>query len=158
MNDADLLRVTLFCYGNPAREDDGIGPALAERPEITAIDGLRIECNYQLFVEDAITLSESDLVVFADASISGREPFSFRPVPAKPARRYDTHDIDPPALIALCEELYGRRPDAYALAIRGYSFQMFQTSLSERAAANLAKAADFLVSFLRERVGAYGAA
>lgn len=158
MNGPGRPRVLLLCYGNPARQDDGIGPALAERPEILSIDGLRIECNYQLFVEDAIDLSESDLVVFADASMRGREPFSFRPVPSKARAQFETHDIDPAELVALCEELYGYRPDAYALAIRGYSFEMFRTSLSERAAANLAQAATFLASYLRERVGATGAA
>ncbi len=46
-------RVLVIGFGNPAREDDGIGPAVADRLEESGIDGVVVDADYQLTVENA---------------------------------------------------------------------------------------------------------
>jgi hydrogenase maturation protease len=138
-----------LCYGNPAREDDGLGPELARRLEELSLDHVNVESNYQLLVEDAAIIAESQLVIFVDASLSGEEPFSFSQVAERTDGGYMSHSIDPGPLLALTRETFGRCPPAYALAIRGYSFEMFKEGLTDRASSNLARALSYLTAFLR---------
>lgn len=139
---------TILCYGNPAREDDGLGPELALRLEKLSLDHVNVESNYQLMVEDAAIIADSKLVVFVDASLSGEEPFSFTQVAERPDAGYMSHSIDPGPLLALTRATFGRCPPAYALAIRGYSFEMFTEGLTGRASSNLSAAQSFLAAFL----------
>ena len=69
--------------GNPAREDDGIGPAIIEAVDEKRLKDITVEANYQLTVEDAATVAEHDYVVFVDASVKDSEPFSFERVEPK---------------------------------------------------------------------------
>ena len=139
----------ILCFGNPAREDDGIGPAIAERLEELSLAGVRVESNYQLCVEDALAAAESGLVVFVDAAESGPEPYSLERVQPREGADYTTHSLGPDQLLGLARLDFGRSPEAYLLAVRGYSFGWFVEGLTERAEANLEAALDFLVDFLR---------
>ena len=53
-------RVIVYGYGNPARGDDGLGPAMAAALEDLDIPGITIESNYQLVIEDTVALSEHE--------------------------------------------------------------------------------------------------
>jgi hydrogenase maturation protease len=141
--------VLLIGYGNPGRLDDGLGPALAEAVERMGLDGVTVEANYQLAVEDAAAIAEHDAVVFADAAVAGPEPFSWAPVAPRGEVGFSSHSIEPPALMALAERLFGATARAYALGIRGYEFNEFGERLSESASANLAAALSFLEPLLR---------
>ena len=55
--------------------------------------------------------------------------------------------------MGLAEDLFDARREAYMLAIRGYSFEMFVEEMSPRARANMEKAIDFLISVLRGEPG-----
>ena len=46
-------RILLIGYGNPARVDDGLGPALAKAIEQLGLADITVETGYQLQVEDA---------------------------------------------------------------------------------------------------------
>jgi hydrogenase maturation protease len=146
-------RVLAICYGNPSRLDDGLGPALAELLEQRAVPGVSVEAAYQLTVEDAATIAEYDAVLFADASVSGPEPFSFsRVTPGAQAELgFTSHSLEPPALMALARDLFGSNSDGYVLGIRGYEFDDFGESLSGQAERNLAAAAQFIVIVLENR-------
>jgi hypothetical protein len=50
-------------------------------------------------------------------------------------------------VLALCRELYGRTPQAWILAIRGYDWDVGE-GLSEGAERNLAAALDLLSDFI----------
>ena len=139
----------VLCYGNPAREDDGIGPELAERLEGLALAGVRVESNYQLMVEDAATIAQAAQVIFVDASVDGKEPFSFSATGERSDMGYMAHTIDPERLLGLTRETFGRCPPAYSLAVRGYSFAMFKEGLPHRASENLTEALNYLIAFLR---------
>lgn len=146
-------RVLLIGYGNPARGDDGLGPAIAAAAEAWAVPGVTVESAYQLAVEDAAAVTEHGVVIFADAAVSGPEPFSFEPVAGDPQANFGSHSVEPGAVMALARDLFGAETRAYVLAVRGYRFDLFSEVLSDGAARNLAAALDFLEPILRERDG-----
>lgn len=138
-------KVLLIGYGNPGRLDDGLGPALAERFETKELIGVTVDADYQLLVEDAAAVAEHDVVIFADAAVTGREPFSFRRIePAEGGVGFSSHSLEPPAVVALARDMFGSKARAFALGIRGYAFNEFGERLSERARDNLEAAAAFL--------------
>ncbi|MCB1753020.1 MAG: hydrogenase maturation protease [Gammaproteobacteria bacterium] len=139
-------------YGNPARGDDGLGPALIERLATLALEDLETRVDYQLCVEDALDIGDFDQVIFVDASIDVAPPYLHYPLPATviPAT-LDTHGISPEALIHLARTLFGAETKASILAIRGYDFEPFSESLSAEAARNLDAAFNYLAEKLRER-------
>ncbi|HUW42285.1 MAG TPA: hydrogenase maturation protease [Rectinemataceae bacterium] len=148
----------VLCFGNPAREDDGLGPAVADYLEKLELEAVAVESDYQLRVEDALAVAESALVVFVDAAAAGEEPFAFSRLEPRPGLDYTTHSLGPAQLLGLAEEVFGRSPESYLLAIRGYSFDLFEEGLTERAQVNLEAASGFLADFLRRaaKAGAEG--
>ena len=146
-----ITKVLLIGYGNPGRQDDGLGPALAAAVERLAIPGVTVDADYQLTVEDASAVADHDVVVFADADAAGPEPFSFRRVEPGSTLSFSSHRVDPSAVLALAHELFGARTGGYLLGIRGYAFDAFEESLSRPARANLASALAFIGPVLRER-------
>ncbi|MGQ9662082.1 MAG: hydrogenase maturation protease [Kiritimatiellia bacterium] len=147
-------KVLVIAYGNPARKDDGLGPALADALEKLKLPNLTLTTNYQLNVEDALTVAEHDVAIFADAAVVGREPYSFsRLEPVKAITPgYTSHTLEPADVLALARMLFGASAVCYTLAIRGYEFDEFGEELSPRAANNLAAALSFLISALRQGV------
>jgi hydrogenase maturation protease len=143
-------RVLVFGIGNPGRRDDGLGPALADALARTELGPKSVtsEFRYQLNVEDALTMKDFDIVVFADAAKSGRTPVTLMKIEPAATIAFSTHALDPASVLALCAELYGRAPDGYALAIRGEEFDIGE-GLSPRAERNLVSALGTLASFFR---------
>ncbi|MFL7814309.1 MAG: Ni/Fe hydrogenase, partial [Anaerolineales bacterium] len=78
------MQVLVYGYGNPGRQDDGLGIALVDKLEEWAsqqgLDGVQFENNYQLNIEDAEAISGKDLVIFADASEEEIVDFCFSEV------------------------------------------------------------------------------
>lgn len=140
--------VLVIGYGNPGRLDDGLGPALAQELEKRGLSHVTVDSDYQLTVEDAAAIAEHDVVVFADASVSGDDPFSFQRIEPEEPMSFSTHSVSPEALLHLAERCFGKRPRAYVLAIRGYEFNEFGERLSEDAQKNLLSA----LAFVEERL------
>lgn len=146
-----LMRTILVIgFGNPGRCDDGLGPALADWLERRGIPGVTVDSDYQLTVEDAHAVARQEVVVFADASVSGSEPFYFRRTRPHGTPGFSSHSVEPGEVLALAETLFGARPEAYVLGIRGYAFNEFGEGLSERARGNLEAASEFMERVLRE--------
>ena len=143
-------KILLIGYGNPGRLDDGLGPALAARLEESDIPGLETDADYQLTVEDAHAAAAHDVVIFADAAVSGPEPFSFRPVKPGGTSGFSSHDVEPGEVLALAEELFGKKVQGFALGIRGYRFDEFGEGISPRAKENLAAAVAFVRKVARD--------
>jgi hydrogenase maturation protease len=147
--------VLVLGYGNPARGDDGLGPALAEAIAALRLSGVSVDSDYQLTIEDAAAAAEHRYVIFVDADASGPEPFDFRAVqPDRSAASFSSHSVSPEAVLALARELPNAGAEGYVLAIRGYEFGAFQERLSEKAQANLERAVQFLAEALAEGDGA----
>jgi len=143
--------VLVIGYGNPAREDDGIGPAAVEIIGKYGIDGITVDANYQPTVEDAAALAQHDYVVFIDASMTGEEPFTFSRLHPKHQMRFSSHSVEPEEVLWLAQDLFNARTEAYILGVRGYSFSMFTENMTEKASENLKKALDFLVPVLKTK-------
>ena len=137
-------KILVIGYGNPGRLDDGLGPALAEAIASRSIPGVSVDANYQLTIEDAADISEHAAVVFADAAISGPEPFFFEEVEAKSELGFSSHHMEPAAVLGLARDMFGASTRGFALGIRGYEFDEFGERLSAPARANLDEAISFL--------------
>lgn len=141
-------RVLVLGVGNPGREDDGLGPALAERIGALGLPGVDADANYQLNIEDAEAWTRYDVVVVADAARRLRAPFRLSTLSPAAGAPATSHALGPAAVLALCERLYGRRPDVRLLALRGHRWGV-KEGLSAGAARDLEAAAAFLADFLR---------
>lgn len=147
--------ILIYGYGNPGRQDDGLGVRCAEVLECwtkeTRLSGLAFDYNYQLNAEDALTISGHDVVIFVDATQEAVERFAFRRIEPQATIAFSTHAMNPESVLALCSELYGVQPAAWLLIIRGYGWEP-NAALTLAAQANLAAALDFLKAWLKNPV------
>jgi hydrogenase maturation protease len=144
-------KILLIGFGNPARADDGLGPALAETIESKNFSDVTVEADYQLAVEDSAQVARHDIVIFADASANCGEPFSFEPLTAREGGSFSSHSVEPAEVMALAENLFGSKAGGFILAIRGYEFDQFGAALTEKAKANLQKAVVFVEKLLKNK-------
>jgi len=155
-----MNKILLYGFGNPARGDDGLGPALAAAIEQLGIPNITVDANYQLTVEDAAEIAGYDAVVFADAATQGATPFWFSRVDDASIKRvgnsigsigWTSHSVSPAQVVALARDLFASKVAAYALGIRGYEFGDLDEALSPRAIDNLTVAVTFARKALVER-------
>lgn len=142
-------KVLVIGYGNPARSDDGLGPALAARLETMGLAGVTVDADYQLTVEDAALVAEHDEVIFVDAALLGPEPYEFRAIEPSEAGEVSSHRMRPEVVLGLAQRLLGAAAQGYVLAIRGYEFEPFREALSPTAQGNLESALEFIVGRLQ---------
>src|SRR4030042_5241803 len=116
---ANNKKILLLGFGNPARADDGLGPAVADSIETKNLPDVVVEADYQLTVEDSAQITEYDIVIFADASANGLEPFSFEPLNARQEGSFSSHSVEPAQVMALAEKLFGSKQKAFMLGVRG---------------------------------------
>ena len=145
-----MSKVLLIGYGNPGRLDDGLGPALADAIEELNLPNVTVDSDYQLTVEDAASVSEHDVVIFADAAVKGEEPFFFKEIQPNSDVSFSTHSIEPEAVLFLAHDLFKANTKAYALGMRGYEFDDFGEKLSDKAQNNLLEAIEFIKTRLLE--------
>lgn len=150
--------------GNTLRSDDGAGALLARHaarwcrsrtagdlrpdPAGMAPAALVVRWLQQLTPELAADLSRSDAVLFLDAwhAPRGARPSLMRLAPSAPALQ--SHRLEPAALLALSEGLYGRAPRAWLLRIPAGCFG-HGTALSAALRARLPEAQALLEQWLR---------
>ena len=145
-------RILIYAYGNPGRQDDGLGNRLVDllEPWLSEndIDHVELDSNFQLNIEDAENIKDKDVVVFIDASIEDIDQYHFGIVePSEGRSEFTMHAASPAYILALCIKLYNKHPETYLLQIKGYEWE-FQEGLSSKAARNLESAA----SFLKEKI------
>jgi len=145
-------RILLYGYGNPGRQDDGLGNEFIERIgkwiEEAGIEGIELDSNYQLNIEDADAISDKDIVVFIDASVEDIDDILFTEVsPSQSKVEFTMHAVSPAFVLDLCQKLYNKNPKTYLLHLRGYEWD-FKEGLSTKAIDNLEKG----LNFLKERL------
>ncbi|MBP6978979.1 MAG: hypothetical protein KBB71_11770, partial [Lentimicrobiaceae bacterium] len=68
-----IRKILIYGYGNPGRQDDGLGNAFIEEIAVwireNGIQDVELEADYQLNVEDALTIADKEIVILVDASI-----------------------------------------------------------------------------------------
>ncbi len=148
----DCPQILLIGYGNPGRLDDGLGPALAAKVENASIEGITVDSDYQLSVENAFDLSQCEVVIFADASVKGKEPFFFKKIQSRSPISLSSHSVSPEAVLFFAETMFKAKTRAYVLGIRGYEFNDFEERLSERAKNNLDEAFKFILKMVKSKV------
>lgn len=139
-------RVLVYGIGNPGRQDDALGVRVVEALErVTPPVSATLEANYQLAPEDALLLSQHDVVIFVDATMDpdAATPFAVTSVSPGAIHAFTSHALDMGTLVELCRRLYGHAPRAYAMALPAYQFEV-NADLSPLAAAHLAVACDAL--------------
>jgi hydrogenase maturation protease len=151
------MQVLVYGYGNPGRQDDGLGVALVEQLEKWAHEkglvGIAFDNNYQLNIEDAAAIAERDLVIFADASQEEINDFCLSEVDGEGKLSFTTHAASPGYIVKLCQELFGKAPRVLLLHIKGYEWE-FKEGISDRAYENLEKAYSYLVNLLEHPAAA----
>ena len=142
--------ILVLGYGNPARGDDGLGPALIEQLAALALAGVETRVDYQLCVEYALELGDFKRVIFVDAALDVAPPYRHYTLPESvmPAT-LDTHNIAPEALVYLARTLFGASSEVSMLAIRGYQFEPFSESISAAAKQNLIAALRYLTQTIK---------
>jgi len=104
-------------YGNTLRRDDGVGPRVAQALSAFNLAGVRAIALHQLAPELAEPISQASGVIFVDARVSGPPGLTLEKLePGNGIPALD-HALDPPALLKLAGELFGRTPSAWILAI-----------------------------------------
>jgi hydrogenase maturation protease len=138
----------VYGYGNPGRQDDGLGILLAEKWEIWArkhgIDHIDFEYNYQLNIEDAHTISQYENVIFVDASVEDIEDIKLSKVEPTNKTEFTMHAMYPGFILHLCQNLYDKSPKTYLLSIKAFEFE-FNEEISHGAQRNLNMAFDLAV-------------
>jgi hydrogenase maturation protease len=138
-------KILVLGYGNPGRQDDGLGPAAAGAlcrlgwRNVTTVD------DYQLNIEDALDIAAHDIVWFVDAAKTGFAPFSVQHVRPSATLEFTSHLLRPAALLAIAQGYCKRAPPAFLLGIRGYEFAFAET-LTPGGRANLRAALAMLIA------------
>lgn len=149
---AEVKKILLIGFGNPARADDGLGPAVAENIGMKNLPGVTVDADYQLTIEDSAAVAENDAVIFADASVNCAEPFVFEPIEgAKTGGSFSSHSVEPAEVMGLAENLFKSKAKGYMLAVRGYKFDDFDAPMTKKAEENLGKAIIFLEDLLKTK-------
>lgn len=136
-------RALLIGYGNPGRGDDGLGPAFAQRMADKALPGLSVDIDFQLSADHALTISQHDLVIFADADIACSAPYTFGELTPATPQHLGSHSVTPEAAMVLSKLLFQTAPPAYVLGIAGDQFGKIEEGLSAIARQNLDLAEGF---------------
>ncbi len=139
----------VLAVGNPARADDGLGPALAEALERLALPGVTVQAGYQFDAEDAWLVARHPIVVFVDAAAEGPAPFAFARVEPAADTSFTTHGLTPGIVLGLARDCFGWQGEGWILGIRGVSFEPFVERLTGEASAHLEAALAFLAEGLR---------
>lgn len=147
-------QILIFGYGNPGRQDDGLGAAFIARMEewlkVHPNENIHLDTNYQLNIEDAEQISAYDTVLFVDASLEPIDRFSITQVlPSEAKVEFTMHAVSPAFVLDLCQKIFQRTPETYLLHIKGYEWE-FSEQLSDEARANLDAAFDYIAGKLMQ--------
>lgn len=151
-----MKKILIYGYGNPGRQDDGLGAQFIEHLDqwinIQKLNFIDLDCNYQLNVEDAAQIHAYDTVIFVDASVDERvQDFLFEPLEInQQTMSFTTHAASPGYVAYLCKQMFQHAPQCYLLHIKGYTFD-FAEGLSPQAQENLQKAFNFLTEWIEQQ-------
>lgn len=148
-------KIIVYGYGNPGRQDDGLGVALAENIEKWVkennLENIFTDSNYQLNIEDAEIISNYDIVIFADASTEPDvKDIAFTEVETSDASiEFTMHAVSPAFVVDLCNKIYHRKPKTFLLHIKGYEWELSE-GITDKGTQNLTVAIGFLRDYLKK--------
>lgn len=109
------MSLLLVGIGNTLRRDDGAGASVVKRFSDRA--DCRVLVVHQLLPEHVDDLARCDRAVFADAAVNADRVRIGRLLAPSRIPPSLGHTGDPGWLLALCESLHGRSPEAWLLTI-----------------------------------------
>jgi hydrogenase maturation protease len=138
------VRCLILACGNTLREDDGVGPFLADWAELRFIadPAVRVLTRQQWTPDLAAEIAEADSVIFLDCSVESA-PGSVHLAPVEPVAAgpgLATHHTGAPELLALSRELYDSLPSHVVLLTVGAASTALREGFSESVAAALPEA------------------
>lgn len=138
----------IFGIGNSARQDDGLGWAFLDEIEKQNTFKGELHYRYQLNIEDAETVSKAEQVIFVDAFAGKQEDNCvFEECELNGDITFTTHALNPEAIMALCKDVYNKKPEAYVLKISGKEWELGE-GLTDEANKNLEKAVNIISNLL----------
>jgi len=150
-----MARALILACGNPLRGDDGVGLRIVEElKRVCRSEEIEIAVAQQLLPEMAEQISEAEIVIFVDASVT-QEPGSiaFEPVVTSEGDSESfTHRLSPQTLLRLAGTLYGRSP-AHAFALNvGVGSCELNEGLSEPARSSIPQAVGTILDFFAREI------
>jgi hydrogenase maturation protease len=141
-------------YGNPQRQDDGIGPFVVNRLKgfLKHKKEVGFLALHQLAADQVEQLRKADLILFVDATVEnldGGRAWS-RIYPETQLLPYLTHHIHPSYLLGLIQDLYHRSTPAWLVSIQGCDFG-FGEGLSPGAEKRAEKVSLEIVQFIDKK-------
>lgn len=121
------MTTLIIGYGNPLREDDGLGWQIAARLTNSPLAAdLEVIQAYQLYPEMSDPISQADRVIFVDAAV-GDTPGVVHVESVEPASQVTgtspfTHDLTPAVLLAAAKMLFDTAPPAWVITVTGARF------------------------------------
>lgn len=116
--------VLVIGCGNPLRQDDGVGPRVAELLAAGPLPaGVEVLAVHQLTVELAEPLSRAGRALFIDCRCGGWPgSFALETVEAWARSGCLSHHLQPGTLLQAAREWYGHAPRSAVLAVAGAEF------------------------------------
>jgi hydrogenase maturation protease len=143
-------RCLILACGNTLREDDGVGPFLAQWAEEHWRDDLRVRvlCDHQWTPEIVEDVAQAESVIFIDCA-TDCVPSLVRILPVEPATdltKLGTHHLDASQLLALSKQLYGVMPRSSLLLTVGAASLELREGFSDAVRAAMPEACQLLES------------
>jgi hydrogenase maturation protease len=104
-------------YGNMLRQDDGVGPKVAEAVEALSLPGVRTLVCPLLTPELAEPVSQARAVVFVDAAVDASPDVQGRRLAPAASSQVMAHAASPATLLALARDVFGHAPEAWLFTI-----------------------------------------
>lgn len=139
----DTSKKLIIGIGNTGRKDDGLGWMFLDLLKESKLKGWDMVYKYQLNIEDADLVKDVETLIFVD-SYNDKLPkgFLMEECHSRLDFEYTTHALNPCSVLALCNNLYKKRPTTFVMKIQGFEWGLGE-GLSERAMVNLKKAVDY---------------
>jgi hydrogenase maturation protease len=139
----DVTNNLIIAIGNSGRADDGLGWAFLDGLIPYLPSNWYTEYRYQLQIEDAELISAFDQVYFVDADTRQLPGgYSLTDLSPKACQSLTSHQLEPAAVLHLCQQIYQRAPKAFLIGIGGEDFRL-SIGLSQKARNNLRAALGF---------------
>lgn len=150
-------RCLILACGNTLREDDGVGPFLAQWAEEQWREDARVRvlCDNQWTPEMVEEVRQAESVVFIDCA-TDCEAGVVRAMTVEPAAdltKLGTHHLDAGQLLALSKQLYGRMPRSSLLLTVGAGSLELREGFSEAVEAALPEAQRMLEDSVQRLLG-----
>lgn len=112
--DTELL---VIGFGDTQRQDESVGPRVAERIEALHLPGVRTLICAQLAPEHASPIAHARIAVFVDAVVGAPRHVRLKPVRPCAAAQRVVHAAGPQSMLALARDVHGHAPQAWLAPI-----------------------------------------